>query len=370
MSSAGATLQGSFSGATGTIAEAGFEYATSAAALDGTASRVYDDSCLGSVASGSISKSLTSLAASTTYYYRAFVSEYNETTSSYEYRYGSVRSFTTTGPGGAPVAPGWLELPAVTGTEDYFGWFYGSGSSVGTNRNYSYNYSYTWYSSLWVAYPLCGKHKSGSASSSSWKYNPDFAENLQVNIVDNSYGTMYNAGSYSRGHQCPNGSRKSDGTMNKQTYYSTNQTPQLQNGFNGSIWNTLENAVRDLVSNASDTVYVVTGPAYNKVGESESITYLHGAVSGANPTELAVPNYYWKALLKVRRSGGVITAASAIGFWFDHKSYSNTDYTSCIESVDQIEQWTGFDLFANLPANLQATAEANTSWTDFQDFSF
>ena len=368
VSSAGATLHGSFSGATGEIAEAGFEYATSAGALDGTATFVYDYSCIGDVASGSISYALTSLAESTTYYYRAFVSEYNETTGLYEYRYGPVRSFTTLGPGGAPAAPGWLELPAVTGSEDWFGWFYGSGSSVGTNRNYSYNYSYTWYASLWVAYPLCGTHKSGSASSSSWKYNPDFAENLQVNIVSNSYGTMYNAGSYSRGHQCPSGSRKSDGTMNKQTYYATNQTPQLQNGFNGSIWSSLENAVRGLVSSASDTVYVVTGPAYNKVGESESITYLHGAVSGANPTELAVPNYYWKALLKVKRSGGEITSASAIGFWFDHKNYDDSNYAACAVSVDQIEEYTGFDLFTNLPAALQTTAEANTSWTNFQNF--
>lgn len=368
MSSAGATLQGSFSGATGTIAEAGFEYATSAGALDGTATFVYDGSCIGNVASGSISAPLTSLAASTTYYYRAFVAEYNASTSSYEYRYGSVRSFTTAGPGGAPVAPGWLELPAVTGTEDYFGWFYGSGSTAGTNRNYSYNYSYTWYASLWVAYPLSGTHKSGSASTSSWHYNPDIDEDKQVDIVSNSYGTMYNSASgYSRGHQCPNGSRKSDGTMNYQTYYATNQTPQLQNKFNGSIWSALENAVRGLVSSASDTVYVVTGPAYHKAGGSESVTYLSGK-AGANPASLAVPNYYWKAILKVKRSGGTITDAMAIGFWFDHKNYSDSNYSACAVSVNQIETWTGFDLFANLPVALQDTAEANDDWGDFQSF--
>ncbi len=368
VTSAGATLHGSFSGAKGTIAEAGFEYATSAGALDGTATHVFDDSCIGDVASGIISYSLTSLATSTTYYYRAFVSEYNTSTSSYEYHYGPVRSFTTLGPGGVPASPGWLELPAVTGSEDYFGWFYGSGSTLGTNRNYSYNYSYTWYASLWVAYPLCGTHKSGSASTSGWHYNPDVDDDLQVNIVSSSYSTMYNAGSYSRGHQCPSASRKSNSTMNYQTNYATNQTPQLQNKFNASIWSALENAVRGLVSSASDTVYVVTGPAYNKVGESESITYLTGASASANPASLAVPNYYWKALLKVKRSGGEITGASAIAFWFDHKNYDNSDYTLHTYSVDQIEEWTGFDLFANLPVALQTTAEANTSWAAFQSF--
>lgn len=295
------------------------------------------------------------------------MSEYNETTSSYEYRYGSVRSFTTPSKV-APVSPSWLELPAVTGSEDYFGWFYGSGGSTGVNRNYSYNYSYTWYASLWVAYPLSGTHKSGSASTSSWHFNPDVDEDLQVDIVSNSYGTMYNAGSYSRGHQCPNGSRKSNSTMNYQTYYATNQTPQLQNKFNGSIWSALENAERDLVSSASDTVYVVTGPAYRKAGGSESITYLTGATASANPASLAVPNYYWKAFLKVKRSGGEITDAMAVAFWFDHKNYDTSDYSGYAVSVNQIETWTGFDLYANLPAALQETAEANTSWATFQGF--
>ena len=362
MSSGGATLQGSYSGETGTISEVGFFYGTTSGNLGTKAAAAGTSS--------PFSKAITGLAAGTTYYYKAYVVEYNESTSSTEYRYGEQLSFTTASSGYA--AAGWLELPATTGSEDYVGRFYGSGSTAGTNRNYSYNYNYTWYSSLWVAYPLCGTHKSGSGSTSSWRYNPDIDNSRQVNIVSKSYPTMYNASDYARGHQCPNASRKSDDQMNLQTYYSTNQTPQLQDKFNGSIWGSLEGAVRGLVTSATDTVYVVTGPAYRKAGGSESISYLTGANGqGANPASLPVPNYYWKAILKVKRNGsGNITSASAIGFWFDHREY-NTDtehYYDFTVSVDQIEAWTGFDLFANLPSALQTTAEANTSWDSFRDF--
>ena len=366
MSSAGATLQGSFSGATGTIYETGFYYGTTSGSLD---SQVTGDQCQGASASGAFEYTIESLAASTKYFFQAYVLEYNEATSAYVERRGAESSFTTAAPP-AYVPTGWLELPAVTGSEDFVGQFYGSGAQTAANRNYSYNYSYSWYASLWVAYPLTAAHTTGSGSTSSWRYNPNIAKGNQVNITEKSYPTMYNASAYARGHQIPNADRKSDDTMNLQTYYSTNQTPQLQNNFNGSIWGSLETAVRTWAA-STDTIFVVTGPAYRKAGGSETINYLSGAAGqNANPSSLPIPNYYWKALLKVKRNGaGAVTSASAIGFWFDHRDYNAQDsYTNYVVSVDQIETWTGFDLFTNLAPALQATAEANTSWSAFQSF--
>lgn len=373
MSFAGATLQGSYSGATGTIYETGFYYGTSSGNLD---LQITGDGS--NSASGDFQCNITGLNASTKYYYKAYVLEWNASTSSYVERFGEEQNFTTSA-APAYAATGWLELPAVTGDEDFVGRFYGSGSAVGTNRNYSYYYDYTYYASLWVAYPLCGTHKNGSASSSTWSYNPNISYNspnrqVKVRSSDGSYTTMYANSTYSRGHQCPNASRKSDDQMNSQTYYVTNQTPQRQNNFNGSIWGSLETAVRSLVSSASDTVYVATGPVYRKKGGSETIHYLTGADGkGANPASLPIPNYYWKALLKVKRNGsGQITDALAIGFWYEHRDYNSStehfDDASFVVSVNQIETWTGFDLFANLPEALQNTAENNSDWDTFSSF--
>lgn len=363
---AGATLKGSFSGATGRIGEAGFEWGTSASSLTET---VYDDTVLGERSSGSYSCQITSLAAKTTYYYRAFVAEYNEETSKYEYRYGEVKSFTTLAEGETPSdVAGWLELPAASGNYDFTGTFFD-----GKARNYSYSYSYTWWASMWVAYPLIKEYTEGSAGTSSWIANPDFDSDKQVSI-SKSYGTMYNNGTYSRGHQIPHGDRKGNSTMSRQTYYFTNQTPQIQEKFNGTVWQQLENGIRDILS-GSDTVYVATGPVYRTVGGNESITYLTGA-SGARPASLPVANYYWKALLKVKwgtKNGQqVVTSASAIGFWFEHKEYTKGDsdyaYATHACKVSEIEAKTGLDLFANLPDDLEATAEANGSWDSFKSF--
>ena len=40
------------------------------------------------------------------------------------------------------------------------------------------------------------------------------------------------------------------------------------------------------------------------------------------------------------------------------------------KSTDEeiIEKWTGFDLFANLPASIAETAETNANWNTFYNF--
>ena len=334
-----------------------------------TLQTVYTNDLLDS-ADGSFTADVNSLSLGTTYYYQAFMTVSDGNGGHVEIT-SSVGQFTTTTdvPG---VPSGWLELPATTGGEDYVGVFY-SGDHTDANRNYSYNYSYTYYASLWTAYPLTKALKTGSASTSSWRFNPNIDQSKQISITKNSYGVMYGNNTYSRGHQCPNADRKSDDTMNLQTYYSTNQTPQIQTNFNQGIWSSLEEAERALVNSDDEVVYVVTGPCYRTKGGGESITYLTGATGkNANPTQLPVPNYYWKAFLKVKWNGNTIQSASAIGFWFEHKTYTNDSYTNYAVSVDEIERMTGFDLFTNLPGDdnsgIEKTAEANTNWTTFQNF--
>lgn len=207
-------------------------------------------------------------------------------------------------------------------------------------------------------------HTQGSASNSTWKYDPNIETKYQPAITSNSYGTVYGNGAYSRGHQCPNASRKSDDTMNAQTYYATNQTPQLQDSFNSGIWSKLEGDVRSLTS-GSDTLYVATGPCYQTVGGNETVSYLT-AVSSTTPQQVPVPNYYWKAILKIKTINGYITDACAVGIWMEHKAYDSSDYTPYIVSIYDIESKTGFNLFAGLPEYLEAAVEAaKTSWSEF-----
>lgn len=238
-----------------------------------------------------------------------------------------------------------------------------------TQRNYTMLYDPEMFASYWVAYPLCSAHMT-TGRTESWDYDPDVPEDKQAK-QKSGYGvslstTNYSSNSYARGHQIPNADRNKVAAMQAQTYYYTNLTPQIQNGFNGGIWSNLEGAVRSLCSSC-DTVYVVTGAAFRKktVG-TETIKTITD--TGNDGDVLPLPNYYWKALLKVTWSGSEVTAASAIGFWLPHQDLKDKSYLDYIVSVNQIEELTGFDLFANLPSALQTTAEANSDWTTFSNF--
>ncbi len=153
--------------------------------------------------------------------------------------------------------------------------------------------------------------------------------------------------------------------MNAQTYYVTNQTPQLQNRFNGSIWSALENAVRDLTE-STDTVYVVTGACFQTVGGNETIEYLSS--STVTPSQLPIPNYYWKVLLKVRRTNGEISAASTVGVWMEHRNYDDSNWVPYVTTVAEIESKTGFNFFPSIPESLRAAAESNDNWSSFRSF--
>ena len=152
--------------------------------------------------------------------------------------------------------------------------------------------------------------------------------------------------------------------MQLQTFFFTNSVPQIQNKFNDGIWSALEGALQSI--GQKEEIYIVTGTAFNKIGEYKTISY----TSTKNDTnkQVPVPNYFYKVVLKVKKSGSTVTDAEAIGFWFENKAYNNSTYANYAVSVDQIEQWTGMDFFVNLTDTIENSAESNTSWTAFQSF--
>jgi len=272
-----------------------------------------------------------------------------------------------TNPVQAVKTTGWLELPATSSqsgvkTLKHYAMMDGT-----RQRNYTCLYDASMNASYWVAYPICASHL-GSGRKESWGYDPEISSKDQTS-VSSGYGvsietTNYVKNSYARGHQIPNADRNGNEEMMAQTYYSTNMTPQIQNGFNGLIWAKLEAAVRNMVP-ANDTLYVVTGAAFKKVGGNEEVSY----VTNRNDSKvLPVPNYYYKVVLKVKRTEGVISEASAIGFWMPHDDLKGHNYSEYVTSVDQIEEWTGYNFFVNLSNQLQSKAESNTSLQVFTDF--
>ncbi len=259
------------------------------------------------------------------------------------------------------VKTGWLELPAVPEGTDAFT------HSMIINSQKTRNYSYIWdYDNLvapWVAYPLCKWNIGSGSRTNSWGLDPLLPQDSQP-VLFKAYGEG-NDGWYARGHQIPSADRLTY-SGNVQTFYGTNMTPQINNGFNGGIWANLENKVRSW-ANSSDTLYVVTGCVID-YKEGETVKYALDNVG----KKVTVPTAYYKVVLRYLKNSTIgYSGYSACAVWFDHKVYgSNSVDSSYSMSVDDLEKKTGLDFFVNLPekvgeevaAKIEAEDPAKISW--------
>lgn len=242
--------------------------------------------------------------------------------------------------------PGWMELPAMDNPE--LGYFSHSFSMNGKKyRNYSFGWSQKDRVALWVAYPLSRVYLSGfDGRTDEWSLDP-----LLGGLSAAPFGGY--AGDYARGHQLPSADRQCTYEANAQTFYGTNIVPQIHTNFNDGVWSALEGKVR-IWSDSADTLYVVTGVTVSSSSEKEKDSY------GNNVT---VPDAFFKALLKYKK-GSTLGEWNAAAFYYKHTTYSGGVQKSHSMSIDKLEEITGIDFFANLPAMIGETNAANVEKQD------
>ena len=349
-----ATLSATYSNATTTPTEVGFWW--------GTSSSDMSNQLIAKNNNGTFTATLTGLTAGQDVVFQPYVKVAGTGT------YASdVREFWATAstyfemPGNAKPAvdKDWLEIP--TGMDDDSGRYIVNTTYSG-ERNYTHLYDTQMMTSLWTAYPLNSSHMGSLSRPKNWSYNPDIPQQYQIKATSSAYGST----GYSRGHMCPNASRNGIEAMQDQTFYVTNQVPQRQDKFNGSIWAALEGAVQGV--GKKEEIYVVTGVCFNKVGESKTVNTISPSADASQ--KVPIPNYFYKVVLRVKYNSSKtqVIDACTIGFWFEHRDYvtGTETYPQFSVSVDQIEQWTGFDFFVNLPDDIEEAAESNsTTWNQF-----
>lgn len=238
---------------------------------------------------------------------------------------------------------GWVETPLMKNVPDKMMYVTHMMADQRTERNYSLFYDTDYKFAHWVAYPLHKSHIGNTDRTDKWQYDPIIPQNLQPYIKK-----AFNPSSYSRGHQIASADRTRSESMNAQTFYYTNMTPQIGNSFNGSIWAELEKKVRNWAtalraSNGNDTLYVVTGVMTT---EGNTLKY----AKDNNGVNVVVPDYYYKALAK-EVNGNYYT----IAFRMDHKSYSNTNYNEYRVTVEALEKETGYTFFPSIPKEAKTT---------------
>lgn len=182
----------------------------------------------------------------------------------------------------------------------------------------------------WVSYELLASETDGPYSRKGKNFRQDPSLRLPQ-AEDNDYR---NSG-WSRGHMAPAGDFKWSDDAMWDTFYFTNCCPQDQS-LNAGQWSTLEKKVRDW-ANRFGSVRVVTGPL---VWENS-----YGTI-GYN--KVVVPDAFFKAVLAGEQS---------IAFVMYNKS-ENENMQKCAMSVDQLEELSGIDFFAELDDTLEPQVEA------------
>lgn len=250
-------------------------------------------------------------------------------------------------PSGGNLSPktGWMELPAIPNGMDAFTHSMTVGSV--STRNYSFLWDYDNLVAPWVAYPLCKWNIGNNIKrTNAWGLDPLLPEGKQP-VLYRGF-SKGNNGWYARGHQIPSADRLTSYESNSMTFYGTNMTPQIQDGFNGDIWKTLEDKVRGWARD-SDTLYVVTGCVID-YKDGETVKY----ALDNNGKKVTVPTGYYKVVLRYMKSSTFgYSGYSACAVWLDHKVYSTKTIDSSYSmSVDDLEKRLNIDFFVNLPAKV------------------
>lgn len=258
-------------------------------------------------------------------------------------------------PGPSEIKAGWLELPAMP-EDSKFG-FFSHDMKLGdkTIRNYSFAWDYTNLVAPWVAYPLNSSFTVKNVDrSNAWGLDPKLPRNKQPVLIKGFRDG--NDGWKARGHQLPSADRVCSYEANSLTFYGTNMTPQIHEGFNSGIWSNLEEKVRSW-SRSSDTLYVVTGcvtegsKKYCKDNDGKKVT---------------IPTAYYKAVLRYKKNSTVgYSDYMACAVWLKHEVYSSKSVSKQYAmSIDELEKKIGIDLFTNLPAVIGEDAAAKVEAED------
>ena len=104
-----------------------------------------------------------------------------------------------------------------------------------------------------------------------------------------------------------------------------------------------------------DTLYVVTGAVFRTVGGNESVNTT--SCRSDSGKQVAIPNYYYKALLQLQIRGGV-KSYQAIALWVPHTPASGAATMDDAITIDRLEELTGYDFFPNLDPSTEASVES------------
>ena len=179
---------------------------------------------------------------------------------------------------------------------------------------------------VWVAYAV-STETIGPSSARAWRADPWLA--LDETLEPEDYDGANAALRVDRGHQAPLASL-SGTPFAADTNVLSNITPQAS-ALNQGPWQRLEARERELARAERTTVYVLTGPLFER---------LMPPLPGADERH-RVPSGYWKV---VATKDGRMTA-----FAFEQETARGEDYCGARRSLDEVELRARLQLFPMRP---------------------
>ncbi|KAI0816769.1 hypothetical protein GGR55DRAFT_628500 [Xylaria sp. FL0064] len=156
---------------------------------------------------------------------------------------------------------------------------------------------------------------------------------------------------YDRGHQVPAADAKWSQSAMDETFFLTNMSPQVGEGFNRDYWAHFEDFCRRLTQKYP-SVRIVTGPLYlPKRDPTDNKWYVKYEVIG-NPPNVAVPTHFYKVIFAEEDgSGSTGTGKVAIGaFVLPNAPIPNEKPLADFEvPIEAVERASGLEFASKLP---------------------
>ncbi len=200
----------------------------------------------------------------------------------------------------------------------------------------SFNASY--HQPNWVAWELTRQESTADdANRDQAKFAPDSDVPGCAQLAD------YKGSGFDRGHMCPAGDMKWSKDAMNACFLLTNICPQASE-LNGGAWNSLESKCREWAVRDS-AIIVVCGPIL-----SDELMRAIG------PSHVPVPERFFKVVL-----APYANPPRAIGFVMNNGRVKG-GMQAAVMSVDQVEQITGYDFFAELPDQIEDDVESQKNF--------
>lgn len=186
--------------------------------------------------------------------------------------------------------------------------------------------------------------RSGDRGNSVFKEDTSIPEKFRARLSD------YFRSGYDRGHQAPAADAKFSQQAMDETFYLTNMTPQVGEGFNRDYWAHFERFCRNLTDTYS-SVRIITGPLYLPKRHPDGKWRVTYEMIG-NPPNVAVPTHFFKIVVgedpiqpSLPRNGAAVGA-----FVLPNEPISNsTPLKSFYVPLDAIERSSGVEYMPKLP---------------------